>query len=210
MDTFVDRIFIINIDARTDKYEQIVADLEARGIQNYERFSAIVPKSYDTPAIKALYNASYFGQGVVGCKLSHIQVIKLAKARGYNSILILEDDALFKPNFEHLIHKVITESERVDWDMLYLGANHKQRGDFCTSTLKRCTEAYTTSSYIIRSLIYDHVIDSINIPVEIDTFYARYIQPKFKCLCVYPNIMGQRKSLSDISHQITDYEFEEC
>jgi len=210
MDNFVDRIFIINIDSRKDKYQKIVSELEKYNINNYERFSAIVPTSYEHPQVRALYNSSCYGRGVVGCKLSHIAVIQIAKDRGYKSILILEDDAMFNPSFATLSSLVMEQSMDINWKMLYLGANHDKPGVDVSTLLKRCYGAFTTSSYIIRSEIFDNVINSINIPVEIDTFYVKHIQPNYICLGVSPNIMCQMPSHSDISNNVTDYYFKEC
>jgi GR25 family glycosyltransferase involved in LPS biosynthesis len=188
----------------------MVSQLEKQNIQNYERFNAIVPTQYVHPANQMLYNSSCYGRGVVGCKLSHIAVIQIAKERGYKSILILEDDALFNPSFSTVLSDVIEQSRKLDWEMLYLGANYSEPGVALTSLLKRCTGAYTTSSYIIKSPLFDIVINSINTPVEIDTFYVKHIQPNYICLGVSPNIMCQMPSHSDISNEFTDYEFKEC
>jgi GR25 family glycosyltransferase involved in LPS biosynthesis len=53
--------------------------------QNSERFEAIQKKP-----------------GIVGCGYSHLAVLKLAKERKYESVLILEDDFQFLVNKEEL------------------------------------------------------------------------------------------------------------
>jgi glycosyl transferase family 25 len=82
----IDKIFYINLEKRKDRREEIEKELDTFGL-NYERFEAI-----ETP-----------GFGILGCGISHLSVLKLAKERKYKNILILEDDFTFivsKEEFE--------------------------------------------------------------------------------------------------------------
>ena len=74
----IDKIIYINLKKRTDRRQQIEEDLTALQLK-YERFDAI-----ETP-----------GFGLLGCGLSHLSVLKLAKERAYKNVLILEDDFMF-------------------------------------------------------------------------------------------------------------------
>ena len=66
--------FVINLDHRTDRLEHVTKEFEKMGI-NAERISGIQPKS---PAI--------------GCTMSHIKCLELAKTRNYKQVFISEDD----------------------------------------------------------------------------------------------------------------------
>ena len=77
MSHLIDKIIYINLDKRTDRKAEIEQELQHNNLR-FERFPAI-----QTP------------EGCIGCSLSHLQVVKLAKERGYNNILILEDDFMF-------------------------------------------------------------------------------------------------------------------
>jgi len=217
LNTIVDRIFIINLAERTDKYAKMVSQMEKLGITNYERFDAIKPVIADVltnPCLTMLLSKTWAGvaMGVVGCKLSHIEVIKLAKKREYKSILVLEDDAnflsVFSENLETIQKEINTLS---DWDMLYLGANHRFTGNPVTGHIKRVRHAYTTSSYIIRQKIYDDVINTApRYIMEIDNFYVRYIQNNYMVFAVNPNLIEQAPDVSDISGNYSDIEFKNC
>lgn len=207
LDQFVDKIFIINLRDRTDKYNLITNQLGKFGIKNYERFDAIRP----TPEIITSSNiASIFKSGIIGCKQSHIEVIKEAKKRNYRQILILEDDADLVENFIELFSHVVEEQKNIPWQMLYLGANHRKQGvniENC-KYIKRCFDAFTTSSYIIRDSLYDTVISTANKNnLEIDTFYVEEIQKNHLCIACSPNIITQRPSWSDISGNFTNEKF---
>ena len=43
INTYFDKIFIINLDKRTDRWNTIVENLKQNNIYNYERISAIQP-----------------------------------------------------------------------------------------------------------------------------------------------------------------------
>ena len=71
-------ILYINLDYRTDRKEEMEKILNGL---NYERVSAV--KKDD---------------GYIGCSLSHIKWIEIAKSRNYEKVIILEDDFMFKEN----------------------------------------------------------------------------------------------------------------
>ena len=73
----IDKIIYINLEHRLDRFIEINAELSNMGLEA-ERFNAIS-----------------HSKGIVGCGYSHLEVLKLAKSRGYKNILILEDDFVF-------------------------------------------------------------------------------------------------------------------
>jgi hypothetical protein len=72
-------MFAINLDDRPDRWAQLQAEL--KGWPPIERVSAVK-----------------HSPGWVGCTLSHIQCLELAKERNYEWVLILEDDCMMRPN----------------------------------------------------------------------------------------------------------------
>ena len=78
----IDRIFVINLDKRQDRLLEFMEECDKMGIQKVERFSAIHRPDH----------------GALGCTLSHLNVIKLAKKRNYKNVLIFEDDFTFTIN----------------------------------------------------------------------------------------------------------------
>ena len=83
--------------------------------------------------------------GVFGCAQSHINVWKDVVEKGYENVLILEDDGTLEENFKSYID-VLEPPET--WDILYLGAlfpilENRSEGHFT-----RC-KALGTHAYII-------------------------------------------------------------
>ena len=214
LNTMVDKIFIINLQNRKDKYKRIVKQLHHLNITNYERLDAIRPSDNmirSNPFLSTLNNNSIYGRGVIGCKMSHIKAIRKSKERGYEKVLILEDDAEFHPDFPERIKQVNKQLQTLQWDMLYLGANHESKGIPLTDNIKRCYQAFTTSSYIIKSNVYDLVLEkAIPYTKEIDVFYVDVVQSHKKVLGVFPNLITQFKSKSDISGNTAEYDFKNC
>ena len=118
----VDKVFMINLERRTDRKELILKELARVGIKNYEFFPAIEPKTQATlnkwnpnflkkrPAWLEGAPAEYYNKyrlGALGCLMSHAAVMQIALKRNYKRILILEDDISFKTekgfsNYKHL------------------------------------------------------------------------------------------------------------
>ena len=226
INTFFDKIFVINLDHRKDRWNESLKLFEKYHISNYERISAVKPIYKDIP--KKYYSnlvvnqTEWYVTGAVGCKLSHLKVIKLAKERNYKNFLVLEDDfSIDKDNFEDIIQKVISEINIIpEWDMIYLGGNNlikpnkikyyadEKEGIF--QYIHVPTKINTTHAYAMNSSIFDKCIEEIeNCSTEIDDYYKRNIQNKMKVYCVYPSLMKQRKSVSDIfKNSVMDYKFD--
>ena len=213
INNFVDRIFVINIGTRKDKWKKMVEQFDRLGITNYERFDAYVPTNEDInsdPNKFLLYQVLYF-PGAIGCKYSHLQVISEAKKRDYGRILILEDDALFCEDFNNIFSSLVGALNIIDWDMLYLGANHENIGEFISTNIRRCFTGYTTSSYILNSRMYDQILEEApRKKLEIDNYYVQCIQNKGKTYAITPNLVTQFESISDISGKHAKYDFKNC
>jgi len=138
----IDHVFYINLDKRTDRREHIEAEFAKYDIEA-ERFSAI-PRP---------------GQGIVGCGLSHLAVIKLAKERGYKNVLIFEDDFEFgvDPDVFHTRISQLFESG-VPFDVCMLAYNMHQQELIGYDLLVRAVFAQTASAYIIKEHYYDNLI----------------------------------------------------
>lgn len=144
MSKYIDHIFYINLDKRTDRRQEIESQLDAFNLP-YERFSAI-----ETP-----------GQGIVGCGLSHTAVLRLAKERGYRNVLILEDDFEFlvtKDEFEHQLTQLFESQTQFDVCMLSYNLHHYDVFPPLPSILGRVKYAQTASGYIVNSHYYEAII----------------------------------------------------
>jgi len=204
LENYVDKVFVINLDSRTDRLELITAELLKTGITDFERFSAIRPTDdmLNGKYKDYIHNANMtYRRGALGCLLSHMEIIKIAKIRNYDKILIIEDDCKFTGTLDVLVSALEQLAEKNNaYKLLYLSGNHIKK---CTPFLKnvvRVHGTFTTHSYIVTKNAYDEILNGLDgFRREIDNYYIRIYQPRNECYCVFPSITTQLDGISDIN-----------
>ena len=168
---FLDRIYYINLDRRIDRNNHIQNELK-RVIDNensflWERFSGIVHQLDQEGLNRAQrfvnmgwYKDIQHSTGIIGCTRSHLEIFKQAKEKGYQNILILEDDFQFLVSKEEFYQemKQLFESN-LDFDVCMLSYKLIEWEE-CPNTpfVKRIKEAQTASGYIVRYSYLDTLI----------------------------------------------------
>ena len=157
--SLLDHTFVINLDSRPDKWVQVSRQLAAIGVPEPMRVAATISKTAE----------------VVGCSLSHIKCIELAKTMNLPHVFVCEDNfrcvdyARFKSslgqfeaeNMGHIdANQKQTENKIGRWDVLLLGGNNIppyttiSGVDYCV-----CVENCQTSvGYIVLAHMYDTLI----------------------------------------------------
>lgn len=204
----IDQIYIINLENRTDRWKICIEQLIKYNITNYKRFNAIRPDLKKIDPIHYSKNNMKLSKNYItsalGCKLSHLLVINDAKKNNYNKILILEDDFLLCNNFIEKYNNTIQNIDKnnIDYKMLYLGFSIVRDNpyiDTSINNLKKLTNAHTTHAYILDKSFYDTIINEINTCYcEIDVCYANMQQKYNNIYGIFPAIITQRQSYSDI------------
>ncbi len=131
---FFNTIIIINLQRRPDKLKKVlqrIYDLKLEESVDIQVLSAVDGKELsdewlkDNIRISPLYRDSMRGRGMtygeIGCALSHMKAWEMVK--NFPSItqaLIIEDDAVFKPNFLEVIERVKPGIENINYDFMYL------------------------------------------------------------------------------------------
>lgn len=194
----IDMIIYINLNRREDRRRLIENELNTL---KYERYEAI-----DTP-----------NMGIYGCMLSHLNVLKLARERGYKNILILEDDFTFlvsKEEFQENL-KQFFESNN-DYNVCMISYNLQETDEIENSIVSRVLFAQTASGYIVNSNYYDILIELYEwaAPLLLQTgahwLYAndivwRDLQKKDKWYYFKTRIGKQRSGYSDNSNCYSEY-----
>lgn len=201
MNVFEHTLFI-NLDDRTDRLAHAEAEFKKMGIIA-ERVSA-----------KKLQN------GAVGCTLSHIKCIELAKSRGYEEVFICEDDITFT-NPELLKANLVRfiENDDINWDMLIIGGNnvppYQQLFEYCA----RVFYCQTTTGYIVKRHYYDTLLRNFKESAQnlmrnpenkreyaLDMYWKRLQSQDFWYMITPPTVT-QYENYSDIEEQTTNYDF---
>jgi GR25 family glycosyltransferase involved in LPS biosynthesis len=144
----------INLENREDRKFHVIAQLRSIGCLSPERFHAVQTKD-----------------GAVGCSLSHIKCLELAKTRGWEYVCIIEDD--FKCIDPVKFRKSLAdfqehaENDGLQWDVLLLGGNNcppyfvpkTEEGkeiDYCVQV----SYCISTVAYVVRQSYYDTLIQN--------------------------------------------------
>ena len=198
LNEFFDKIYVINLDHRTDRWEKVVNSFKSIGLDNYERYSAIKTDN-----------------GWLGCNLSHLGVIEKSKENGYDNFLVFEDDFVLQDNFIESVTETIKQLPE-DWDMFYLGGNLSmcKVKEQISKNITKVDSVLTTHCYAMRGTIYDKVLNESPImPPQkgflrgqvIDVYYSEKICPNHNTYICDPMLCTQDTGYSDIEKRVVNY-----
>lgn len=195
--------FYINLDHRTDRKQHMQNQLEQiRMADNISRFNAIK-------------NAN----GRIGCSLSHLKCLQMAKDAKWESVMILEDDILFMlpDTFVENADSFFLNKQN-KWDVLLLAGNNLPpfKTNDCVSI--RVSHCQTTTGYIVKRHYYDALISNIKEGITklmkepehhyhyaIDKYWLQ-LQKQDRWMLLVPIVVVQKPDYSDIEKKYTDYQ----
>jgi GR25 family glycosyltransferase involved in LPS biosynthesis len=190
----------INLENRKDRLKNIETQMKNMGIKG-ERVNAV-----------------HMADGAVGCTLSHIRCLEMAKARGWPYVFICEDDILFlNPQLLKENLQKFSENTSISWDVVILGGNncppYNRVADYCI----RVYNNQTTTGYIARSSYYDTLIanfkESANQLMRSPhmrkqyalDIYWKQLQQKYAWYMITPPTVIQCTDYSDIEKREVNY-----
>ena len=188
--------FVVNLERRPDRLEYIQKEMDYMGWE-YELFKAVDLNSHR------------------GCTLSHTEIIKIAKERGYDSVMVIEDDCSFLPYSKNLINKIDTESGDFKFGIINLAptlnrkVNRSEENQlFLDITnlppkLEHERGVFATNMIIYHSSVYDDVLE-LEKPEKlgyyaIDDYIYQFILPIKQSYSPILPIAPQMSSWSDVS-----------
>ena len=116
-------IYVINLEERIDKKNNIINELNTNNISNYEIINAYNGKYLDITKLD--YNNQFrnMRKGEIGCYLSHVECwFKFLKSNKEYA-LILEDDAVLGNDFQNNLIKIYNDLNNYNFDFMYLTDN---------------------------------------------------------------------------------------
>ena len=195
----IEHAFYINLENRPDRKEHVEKQLQNIGIE------------------ATRFNAIKLSNGAVGCSMSHLKCLEIAKQNNWDHVMIVEDDILFlNPNvFKNQLNKFLKNHK--NFDVLLIAGNnvppYQKIDDSCVKVY-RCQ---TTTGYIVQSHYYDKLISNIkegikqlitnpdqHILYAIDKYWFR-LQEKDNWFLVTPLTVTQKEGYSDIEKRPTNY-----
>jgi GR25 family glycosyltransferase involved in LPS biosynthesis len=197
----IKHIFYINLEHRVDRRQHVEEELIKIGLQGYIRFNAIKIEN-----------------GALGCSMSHLKCLQIAKENGWPHVLIVEDDILFleKDLFINQINNFF-KNHVDDWDTLLISGNNIPPYERLDDTCVKVTTCQTTTGYLVKSHYYDKLIQNIKMGIvyltrrpqhdhlyAIDKFWFT-LQRADNWLLLTPLTVVQREDYSDIQKRKTNF-----
>lgn len=184
--SFFDKVFLINLPSRRDRYATSTQELTKLSIPH-----EVVPGIAQSDGREGLY-------------LTMRTIFQKALTVGMRRILVFEDDVHFLqdpgPTMERSLRQLPS-----DWDLLYLGCNLAQRPtSFFSPNLITVTRALSThavgysSNCMATMLTYPKVL-------PVDLALVSLIQNRRRSFCVCPFLATQLPGYSDIEKRPTNW-----
>jgi glycosyl transferase, family 25 len=193
-------IFVINLEYRSDRRIAIEKELLRVGWQA-EFFPAIRPNSA----------ANFPSIGARGCYLSHLSVLRSARHKKIERLIILEDDLNFAPDFAEDWDFSMFELERKEWSIFYPGHTLENLQPGLTRLAPQ-TSVQCSHFIVINGSAFSPIIDElerilsrpaghpIGGPMHVDGAYSaiRMHDPSLITYAYSPALGYQRPSRTDI------------
>jgi hypothetical protein len=191
--------FYINLTSRPDRKQHVESQMQLLGIP-VQRFNAIK-----------------LPNGALGCSMSHLKCLEMAKAAGWPHLLIVEDDIKFlQPElFKSQLSKFL--SRHGFWDTILIAGNNVPPYQPIDDTCIKVGTCQTTTGYLVNGHYFDTLIanfrDGIKKLIENPTQHILYaidkywfhLQKRDKWYLIIPLSVTQREDYSDIEKRATNY-----
>lgn len=203
MAEFINKIhtFYINLLSRTDRKEHVEKELKKIGaLENVERFNAINLEN-----------------GALGCSMSHLKCLEIAKKREYEYVFICEDDITFINPLLFLDQlNGFLSTDRL-WDVILVAGNNMIPYTWIDGTCIKVSNCQTTTGYIVKREYYDKLINNFKEGIQkqikepnvaeykIDKYWFK-LQRDDNWFLIIPLSVIQREDYSDIEKKVTNFE----
>ena len=194
----------INLESRKDRREHIEGELKSVGIRGIR------------------FNAIKLQNGRVGCSMSHLKCLQIAKKNNWPYVMICEDDLLFldKDKAVNCMNKFfkLHSSQKDSCNIVLIAGNNVPPYTKIDDTCIRVSHCQTTTGYIVKSVYYNTLMENIKTGIEklmknpnnhtmyaIDKYWIQ-LQKRDVWYLLAPIIAIQREDYSDIEQKTTNYE----
>ncbi len=189
IEQYFDRIFVIHLPRRTDRWARIEAQFKKFDITRFDVFEA-----HDRPI-----DHNGRPSGNMGCTASHRGVYELIGHFGWKKVLIFEDDVEFLfDDWPERFSAIVPEIPN-DYAMLYLGGHFQEAPVARVSpSIIRIGGMLTTSSYSVSHEFARRVAPQISGIGPIDSLLVGFHRTN-PCYILDPRLCAQFESHSDLT-----------
>ena len=191
--------FYINLESRPDRKIHVEEQLKLLGI-NANRFNAIK-----------------LPNGALGCSMSHLKCLEIAKLNNWSHLLIVEDDIQFI--YPELLKNHLNSflKNHQTWDVVLIGGNNVPPYKKVDDTCIKVSSCQTTTGYLVNGHYFDKLIENFRTGIKklisfpdqhiiyaIDKFWFA-LQRQDSWYLIIPLTVTQREDYSDIEKRQTNY-----
>ncbi len=209
LNKFTSKAFVIHLEDATERVKPIESECKKIGLV-HEIFLATDGVKERLPIIPNPEHDKFWNQGNAG--LVHTMIRLLTKCLAdetVDSILVVEDDAEFDPNFNQVLEENLKHVP-MDWEMLFMGMNRLTDGETIGGSIHRVQHkgGYAAHCVAIRRTIFPMLIERFAKYCEPnDVTYSDHIYRRGRTYAFHPNISFQRAGYSYIMRKNVDYTF---
>ena len=154
-----------------------------------------------------LWEATENQNGVVGLLQSMHRLFTHCIEEGYEAVLVLEDDTVFKVSFWDFIREIWPQVP-ANYHCLFLACTLMSRPQRISANILRIGSSYCTNAivYTLESMRLILPMIERNPTQAYDITLMKELQPSGLCLATYPQMCFQRKGYSSIEKIEMDWE----
>lgn len=192
-------VIFINLERRTDRKISVINELKKINVEDPICFKAI-----------ELQN------GALGCSMSHLKCLEIAKKNNYDYVVICEDDIEFldPPLFLKQLKLFLDSS--VNWDVVLIAGNNMVPYLPINDNCIKVMNCQTTTGYIVKKHYYDKLIDNFKTGIQklikepsnnlykIDKYWFS-LQRDDNWYLIIPLSVVQKEDYSDIEKKVTNF-----
>lgn len=203
----LEHTLVINLVEREDRRLSVSVQLKKIGVSNPEFINAIKTKD-----------------GAIGCSMSHIKCIELARKNNWDYVCVVEDDfkcvdpEIFTASLSKFQQNSIRDN--IPWDVLLIGGNNCPpyykipNVDYCV----QITNCQSAIAYVIKREFYDTIIynfregvgklmrDPSNKRQYAVDMYWKHLQQSGRWFILVPLTITQETSYSNIEEKVINYD----
>lgn len=195
-------IYVLNLKERLDRREHILNELNKIECDDFILFESVNGKKLNNP--------TKLKDGMYGLLMTYIEIYEDWKNKGYDSILIIEDDCIFLDDFNKNLESYINNVPK-DWDMLYFGGNHNYHMGYTTEKINdycmKLTNTYSAHCVLLKDYVFEDLINHLkNMNIENDVMLAT-LQKKYNAYSPINTFTKQLNCFSDIENTNVNYDW---
>lgn len=174
----VDKVYAINLPTSEERRNNIMRQCHSIGT-HFEMVKAINGREENVYWVQNEWNSKHDGwtQGAAGLVHTTINIIEDAIANNYKTIMIMEDDIVFKPNV-YKEAKNLYQCLPDNWELFHLACqnyNPPRR----IGNLHQLSGAWSCQIYIINHLIYEEYLEWLRlVDRPIDSITSGVFHPR--------------------------------